>query len=678
MKRLAGSRGLLAGMDVDELKAKIEREPGRAMFARICEMFQATNQRMLAGGDKSSIGQCGCMYVTPLELEAGLIHRLTGDREALGYVERMIDVLERNWVIAPPPGHWAAGDDQFTNYFSQAMVCLAADMCRDALQPAAYEKLCRLVRFYFIGDNTFDRHALGHWSGHNIGFTRQICSAVCALVFGEESGHPDWERYVDLGRDTCLQYARWGLDPSGFSYEGVGYGSIPILWTYIYAQLLLQNGRDNLFARMPVLSRIPDAVFQVLFPDCSNLAQISDLSTPQELPWLTLTARQYDRPQDMDLWGRYRMGEESPQTTVYRGILLSLLWMDDRAPRRPIEEVALPTASCAHGTETANFRTSWRADAVYLNVLGQGRSVSSLGHMHADCGHFSLVAHGDYLAVDGGYWNEMEDQHNAVLVDGLVSRHDRRPDHTAFRAGSLRNFQRHELLDYVMVDQSAVKDCRWAFRHVLFVRLGGDDCYVVVIDNINPDDSRHSFWWQLHAHPASEVRIEGPAAASVRRNHARLDLTFLNPSAQDYPSLPHSLSLRADEAFCPMFKNEEPEQVRKEGRRMTGNDLGNSSKWRPRLIAEQVGLNCMLMTVISPRRAGAPPLPVRQTEARLILCAEVDCGEFTDTIVSALDHAYIRLPGLRGQTELALVRRARDGRLLGAWTVDGGDLLLAR
>lgn len=45
-----------------------------------------------------------------------------------------------------------------------------------------------------------------------------------------------------------------------------------------------------------------------------------------------------------------------------------------------------------------------------------------------------------------------------------------------------------------------------------------------------------------------------------------------------------------------------------------------------------------------------------------------------DTIVGALDHAYIELKDLQGRTEIGLLREDRQGRLLHQWTVDGQPL----
>ena len=92
---------------------------------------------------------------------------------------------------------------------------------------------------------------------------------------------------------------------------------------------------------------------------------------------------------------------------------------------------------------------------------------------------------------------------------------------------------------------------------------------------------------------------------------------------------------------------------------------------RPRLIAEQVGLNCMLMAVIVPRRRGQPRARVRQVASRRVLRAQIDLGEYTDTIISALDHGCVKFPDVEGFANLALIRRRKSGRVVDVWVSDG-------
>ena len=89
-------------------------------------------------------------------------------------------------------------------------------------------------------------------------------------------------------------------------------------------------------------------------------------------------------------------------------------------------------------------------------------------------------------------------------------------------------------------------------------------------------------------------------------------------------------------------------------------------------MAEQRGPNCLLMSILSPRRAGAAPLLVKDLSARRVFRAQIDCGPFSDTIIAALDQSLIQFPDVQGYTELALIRRDQTGKAIDCWTL-GGD-----
>jgi hypothetical protein len=80
------------------------------------------------------------------------------------------------------------------------------------------------------------------------------------------------------------------------------------------------------------------------------------------------------------------------------------------------------------------------------------------------------------------------------------------------------------------------------------------------------------------------------------------------------------------------------------------------------------------MSVMVPRRTGAESLFVRELPAARILRAEVSWSGGTDTIIAALDHGRIDLPGIRGWTQLAVIRRGPDGQVQSTWTIDGTPL----
>lgn len=684
------SRGLLAGVDGNELLRRLTRPPYRRLWDRMTARLRDVGGRAMQDPlPYLGYGHLGWHSVSPLVVEAGLMLRLTGDAQSKRYIEWCIHLLAD--IHGRPDAHKTLG--QRVPLLSHGEIALAADLCRDLLEPSAIDSLKQLVRERMIDANDGDSRMLGFGGGANTPVCRAIQAGLVALVWGEDAGHSNWERVVDLARDAAVLYVHRGVDPGGYGYEGPGYCHGTLFYVYLLAQLLRQTGRDDLFAKHGVLGRIPQAAQSLLFPDRHSMGNTNDLGmlTPHNMVWLPLTARHYNRPADLGLWQAYQgpdhplrpygdtidwtirdTGREDLQSLHAMPYALTFLWWDEEAPATPLEQSTLPTANYSPGVETANFRTSWSREAVYLGVQGAGRSHVCHGHAHADCGHFSLFAYGEYLAIDTGRYNTDEDQHNVVLVDGKPHMPVGDGRWGANRSsGRLADFQRHALLDYARADAAMMKGCAWADRHFLFVRTGGDDAYVVVVDAINVDQTPHALHWQLHTDPRQRIEILGPRSAAVAGTRARLDLTFAVHPANDPTREAETLKLITGEKEWGW-----PYGV--------GNIAGNHDRTgllqtsfkRPRLLAVVSETAGHLLTVLSPRRAGQPALTVRQIPQRKVLHVEIDLGDRIDTVIAALDHGYIKLPGIRGWSELALIRRDRTGRLTDAWTADGVGLEL--
>jgi len=709
------SRGLLAGVSIGELQQRTVHPSYHPYWERLTRRWREVDAWEKETGKLLDIGSCSGNQFTWLVREAALDYRLTGNREALDYVGRQIDKLDR--YFREHPVHRLLENHP---YWSESHVCLAADLCRDGLDDRRLATLKRLVHDKFLeATHTGWDAPYRFLAGHNKPTTELVCAGICALTWGEEAGRSDWEELVRRTIDACVAGCRHGHDRQGFGYEGTMYAYLGMDVIYLFAQLLFQNGRENLFQLIPELSAYPNAIRNLLFPDRIGLSPWVDggIQNPKSYAFLLLTARHYNRPEDLGLWYEYRgpgraadpvpnnnpslcwpdVGPTGPvRADGWGHDLYPFLWWDADAPRTPVEKSVQPLALYSPGTELAFFRTSWSREAVFLNVSGQGRGHTCYDHLHADAGHFTLFAHGEYLAIDTGYFNRLEEGHSVVLVEnqGQFNR-DPKAAIAQHYAGRLTGFQRHALLDYVMVDQAAPRNCVAADRHLLFVRTGGDDAYVVLIDNVNPDHQAHAFQWQLQAHPESTVRLTGDTTAVVEKPRARLELTFLSPPASDFPTCPHALSLSTDiryggnvlpEGAPPPEKPRAPEgspwiawnwhaYTREQARRMKS-ELAYTAWYWPRLVAEQQGPSCILMTVIAPRRAGAPPLAVRNASGRRVFRAEIEHGDGTDTVIAALDHSLIKFPDVTGYAEIAVIRRAKSGAVIDQWTLGGYPLVV--
>lgn len=666
---------LARGCGLDALRAKIGRPPFDAIFQRMVNDVHVTAAKDLQTDKISSHGWCHSQYFTPHVLEAGFLYAITGDSVAASHVARQIDKLARFYADPPASMYREIGPFRgpATAYFSNAHTCLAARMCEAGLPAASLRQLSDLARQWLIDDHGKPDYFFTHFNAaHNAVVTHAISAAICALTFGEATAHPRAEQIIEWGRDACEMHLRCGFDENGAPYEGPMYALVTLEWVFLFADLLRRHGREDLFQALPEIRTVVQAQTEMQLPgmrgffaynDCRQLVQ----SYPMR--WLLLTAAAYGRPQDLALWYETRPGSEWDSDGARRGGyalppgtrasdkdgLFEILWWDGSIPVRRVTDFSPPLYHVGRGAGVATLRTSWRPDATCVNVLAQGRSHNVPDHTHADAGHFSIIVNDELLAYEPSYFNFDEDTHSVVLVDD-------KPPHPT-RSGNLfhgtfEDVQHVSFMDYLRIDASAAKNCLWAYRHVLFVRGPKDLSYVVILDNINVDNAIHNFKWQLQANLHTRIRVAANRA-TVEGRQAALDCVFFSPLPEDYPTAPHRLRVFADEHPHTNL--------------WTGKPGTN-----PRLVAEQTGPNCTLLSVVVPRRLDSPPAVVTARPAVRTFDIRVRCGEPEDQIVWGCDHNWIRRPDLKAGSEVVFVRRDGRGQVAQSWTSDGRPIRFAQ
>lgn len=675
------SRGLLASMDVEAIAARMETSPYRDLWLR----FQSRTRETMAAARKGGFRLLGTGSLswhshTPAVREAALLWRLAGNRDALLYVEQCIEAVE-SAHHAPSLFIKAIGNKPPVNAHGE--VALAADMARDGLPDTVLQRLCRLMRDHWIDNHLGAEAYANRGGGGNISYCQVVNAAFCAMTWGPDSGHSKWMQTVDHAIEHTRCYLAYGCDDGGFGYEGTAYSHEVFHFMYLFAQLLYQNGFRNLFEDEPRMRTAVEASLHLTFPGAHWMVNSNDhgLLMPHSLSWLLYTTRHFNDPLHLGLWYAYQgpdhpvrpYGDVMPwYCKTYQpgsvpvdqnaALLQTVLYWDASAPFTPITASSRSTVAYAPGTHTSVMRTSWDADAVALYLPGAGRSHASQTHRHADCGHFCIHAYGEYLAIDTGRYNVDEDQHSVVLVDGKCHLPNQGWG-MSHLAGRKTGFYSSDLCTHICADAAHMKDCIWADRHFLFVPYGSNEAYIVMVDNINKDNARHEFRWQLHANPECSLDIQGPDSAVLRGGQARLDLQFLVPPASDFPASPHRLTLSSDEAEWSWPYGRQGHQIH------ASTGLMITSFRRPRLLAHVEGANCRLMTVMMPRRLEAPVLAVNPRVHPGLLAVEIETPAGTDLVVAALDHGYIRIPELHALTHLALIRQPAGGGEPVIWTL---------
>ena len=130
-----------------------------------------------------------------------------------------------------------------------------------------------------------------------------------------------------------------------------------------------------------------------------------------------------------------------------------------------------------------------------------------------------------------------------------------------------------------------------------------------------------------------------------------MDCSFFNPLPEDFPTAPHSLIVFADDHPHINPWTAKPET-------------------NPRLVAEQTGPNCTLMSIVVPRRLDSPPAVVAAATSARTFNVRIRHGEHEDQVVWGCDHNWIRLPELKAGSEVVFVRRDVRGRVVHSWTSD--------
>lgn len=681
-------RGFLAGFDINELRRKIATAPYDKAWARLVQRGKEQIALVRASKFTKYTGAIGWHNPATAVLEAALMALLVDDRDALEYVHESIAFLaEKAKARKDNP------KAKFDNIHAHIQVAIAADMLRTKLSDEALTTHLAFMRDhaidYHLGPEGFARYN----AGNNINWCQNVHAAGCALLWGEDCGHPDWRSVVEIGIKHTRGYLKYGCDEAGFSFEGTGYGHGVFFNLFNFVQLLKQSGYADLYVQEPRLKRIFDSTLQSMFPDRSFFTNDNDvgLHGAASVYYLLFAYRQWRDPFYMGFWNEYQgpdhpmrpygdffpwlnrvCDQNEPALDMLSSIFFAILYWDASAPATPLEQLNRPTTTYSPGTERADFRTSWSRDAVYVNILGAGRSHMSQTHRHADTGHFSFFAHGDYLAIDTGRYNSNEDQHNVVLVDGKNHLHVNNWGMDGNK-GRLENFQSRGDLTYIMADAAHMKGCFWADRHFFFVKYGPDQAYLAILDNLNPDNAKHNFLWQLQANHDCKIDIQSDTKAALVGPRARLDMTFAVPGPLDFPGSPHVMTLRQDiqEWQWPYGKPQEISGILKVG-------VLQSSVYRPRLLADVTGLNGVILSLLSPRRHGEAPLPVRHVPRKFLLEMEIEAGEYRDTILAAPDRGYIETETVSAMTELAWIRRDQTGRVLQIWSVDGSPVTVKK
>jgi hypothetical protein len=471
------------------------------------------------------------------------------------------------------------------------------------------------------------------------------------------------------------------------------------------SEIASRAGLVNLFDRCPRLIQFGQAMLHFVQPwgtYLSNtgdfgggslgrrefaLARLAKRTDDPTLLWLLGTLPQDDNsiligqqqisfPREVEL----RPGVEVPVN--WRTLLvLSELGIKSRHP----SATKPPTPYCDRRRGIVSFRSGWNDDDTLVIFDGSHRQGGGQGHAHASCGNFTLSALGEFFAIDCGRYNNEQDCHNVVLMDGKSGRSTEGRWEAMKHAGVLTHYEPGALVDFAAVDSSHQHNCYWARRCMGLVKPTEGPSYLWVIDDINKQDDAAEFWWQLHTSPENVIRLfKNHATITGWRCGNKLDVHFVLPEEGEYPS-PHRLvELSQDQATPSSYQYIANPLDRAAAYTRPSAMLRYSAFVRPRLIAKVHGYDGKFMSLMIPREKNAKKPQCKQLPSLpSSLAVQIRFEHFADTIIFAHEHDLLEAGDIKARGHWCFVRQDIKSGAVIEWTgrectmleVAGADVL---
>ena len=105
------SKGLLAGLSIDDLKKRTTTDPYKEYWNGICERWRRIADWEARTEGYRNIGSCGGGQITWFVREAALIYRLTGNEDYLKLALRQFDAILAQGVGSSRHGPKRVDDD---------------------------------------------------------------------------------------------------------------------------------------------------------------------------------------------------------------------------------------------------------------------------------------------------------------------------------------------------------------------------------------------------------------------------------------------------------------------------------------------------------------------------------------------------------------------------------------
>lgn len=273
-------------------------------------------------------------------------------------------------------------------------------------------------------------------------------ACACYTCRGED---PEAKKWMKVSREILADHVRFRATDGTPSNEGCQYGSYEGIWGLVHRVVIergeatrpkvLDDDDASGFARNYSLfwlhANVPGHQQWVDYGD-SRTRTNNGHAVSQALAYYAALYRKQNRPLEAGVteWLRQKRlaacGDPEWFTPYH------FLWYQDGI--QPISpEGKVPTAGHFRDYELHIFRDSWedpkatwfafkcspQPSHTFWKLDPGGKKWESTGHGHPDTGHFSLVADGQWLAVDDGYGGSTVSQHNTLVIDDQLQLGDK-------------------------------------------------------------------------------------------------------------------------------------------------------------------------------------------------------------------------------------------------------------
>ncbi|MCX5662639.1 MAG: hypothetical protein NTW19_23410 [Planctomycetota bacterium] len=539
--------------------------------------------------------------------------------------------------------------------------------------------------------------------GMNIPMVGMITASMGLLAVDGDPGVPD----LEAERDELMRWFEASLfsmlGSEGYAHEDIGYGTGMTSYISVLVESLRRAGIYDAYTSCPRYLKFGAATLAFIQPWGKILSNTGDYGADfgprspllpriaaetgdDALRWLI---GQVSYPiacsGPMDNSDRRRAWPELEINSEYQIPVdfYTLVTLEDLGKPVHPSKTKTPTQYMDPDRGIVTFRSSWKPDATFVVFDGAHRSAAAQGHQHDSGGHFSLSALGEYFAIDTGRYNVEQDQHNVVLVEGKSGHSTNGEWRHSFYQAALRGYSPGPFVDAAMVDTSHMSNCYWARRTLGLVKdtAGcGMPNYVWTVEDINFANDYREFWWTLNANPDHVIKLAKGHATVVGSDHGNcLDVFIGMPFPNAYPK-PSLLSWDTHIQSCGSrgYIWKEPEVLAREYKELVGYQAWGPSFQRPRLVAKVSSYAGRFMSLMIPRKKGAPlPKVTRLDSMDNTLAMTIEASGVQDTIIWAYEHHLLEANGVVARGEWCVVRRnAKTGKVIDSAIHEGTRLVV--